>query len=649
MCGIFAILTLKPSESDPETWKDMSQSIEHRGPDDQGYALFELEREQLPVTFKEINPEVQGQRRGGSLLLGHRRLSIIDLSSSGHQPMCNETGSLWIVFNGEIYNYLELKDELLKKGHFFRSTSDTEVILHAYEEWGEECLNRFNGMWAFALWDVKRKRLFCSRDRFGIKPLYYYSNGKRFVLASEIKAILQDNAIRRVENQARVYDYLAYGDLDHSEETLFQNIRQLPGAHSLVLDVEREAFRFRTFRYWDLDYRERSETGGVEDTFFDLLEKSIQLHMRSDVPVGTCLSGGLDSSSIVCLTKRFLRANVHKTFSACFDEKKYNERHFVEEVVELTRPDPYFVYPRAEDLFDDLRSLIWFQDEPFGSTSIYAQWKVFELAKKHDVKVILDGQGADELLAGYHPYFGYFLSELLRTFQLGRFFGEYGKIRKLYQYSHVWFLSHLAVSLFPPGVVDCLRRGALSYTAGWLRNDARPDHRTRRERRFRNLLFDRLYHSLTRGILPALLHYEDRNSMAHSIEARVPFLDYRLVEFVFTLPMSKIIRDGTTKMILRESMRGVLPESIRNRRDKMGFGTPAETWFRTVLREPFRDILSSKSFEDRGYCDVRKIKESFDTFCGGKNLMSSTVWRWINLELWFRMFIDQKPRGGDNP
>jgi asparagine synthase (glutamine-hydrolysing) len=649
MCGIIAMLDLENSKSNLDTMEKMSRSLTHRGPDDCGYAFFELFGDQRTLEYKEMINGAQLEMFRGLLAFGHRRLSIIDLTEAGHQPMCNESGNIWVIYNGELYNYKELTEELCKKSHIFKSRTDTEVILHAYEEWGTECLCHFNGMWAFALWDRERKRLFCARDRFGIKPFYYYFKGQKFLLASEIKAILQDPKIKRSPNHNRVYDYLAYGYLDHTEETFFKNINQLRGSHYLTLDIRGEDLILDIRRYWDLTSIEPETSYGLsyrlEERFLELFEDSIRLHVRSDVPVGTCLSGGLDSSSIVCVAKRFLNSNVHKTFSSCFEDKKYDERDYVNKVVEAAGTDPYYVFPKAEDLLAEIEDLIWYQDEPFGSTSIYAQWSVFKLAKLNKIKVILDGQGADELLAGYHPYFGFYLSELARTYRFQEFIQEYRKIRSLYPYSHSWILGHLLVCLSPLAWSRIIRNQVLLQRNRWLNVNNHSVKEVEFQQKFKSIFFDRLYQSLMNLTLPGLLHYEDRNSMAHSLEARVPFLDYRLVEFIFSLPMNQIIRNGTTKVILRETMKDIIPETVRTRLDKMGFVTPEDVWFREVLRGQVLEILDSRSFAERGYFDVEEAKKTFDRHYRGEINLRSTVWRWVNLELWFRIFIDRRNLG----
>mgnify|MGYP001576088853 CR=1 FL=1 len=624
MCGIAGIFHIDGSHQDHDLLKRMTDSIRHRGPDDEGYYT------------------------DGNIGLGHRRLSIIDLSPAGHQPMSNEDGSAWITYNGEVYNYLELMEELKEKGHKFKSKTDTEVIIHAYEEWGEGCLSRFNGMFAFAIWDNKIKRLFCARDRFGIKPFYYFYDGKRFIFASEIKALLEDRSIERRPNNQIVYDFLVQAYLDHTDETFFEGIKQIPPSHYLIID----AGGIQIKRWWDIDETRKLtpiDDKKVAGMFYELFEDSIRLRLRSDVPVGTCLSGGLDSSSIVCVANRLMFgedmtnriSNRQKTFSSCFDMEGYDERRYINGVLAKTGAEANFVFPRGEDLFDIISDVIWHQDEPFGSTSIVAQWYVMKEASKK-VKVLLDGQGADELLAGYHGYFGALYSDLLEKVSLLKLLKEviyYKRHHKQFQ-PHVF--SNIARSFMPPYLVSILRR-RIKGDIGWLDADFQKRYRKTFcfTDKFSSKLDNLLYNLLGRYGLPALLHYEDRNSMAFSIEARVPFLDYRLVEFMFSLPADQKLRKGTTKIVLRNAMKEILPEEVRTRQDKMGFVTPEDIWFRTVAKEKILGIFNSMSFQGRGYFNVGQIKKEFDAHLSGKKNISNAIWRWINIELWFRRFFDK--------
>ena len=324
MCGISGIYNLNNEPVSRSLLKDMTDVLLHRGPDDEGYILLNSGDGSSDIAF------------------GHRRLSIIDLSSSGHQPMPNEDKSIWITYNGEVYNYIELREELEKAGHVFNSKTDTEVIIHAYEAWGEECLRRFNGMWAFAIWDFNKKRLFCARDRLGVKPFYYIYNKKQFAFASEIKSLLK-TGIEKKPNDAIIFDYLAFGLQDHTEDTFFEGVKQLKPAHYLFL----ENGVLRKERYWNIEVND--EIGGKENDesrFYDLLRDSVRLRLRSDVPVGTCLSGGLDSSSIVCVMNKLIHdKKMQKTFSACSDNKKFDERRYIEDVIEETGAEKNYIFP----------------------------------------------------------------------------------------------------------------------------------------------------------------------------------------------------------------------------------------------------------------------------------------------------------------
>ncbi len=625
MCGIAGIYNLNNEQVSQETLERMCDVIRHRGPDD------------------------EGQWIAGNIGFGHRRLSIIDLSPAGHQPMSNEDQTIWITYNGEVYNYIELRPELEAKGYRFKSHTDTEVIIHAYEEYGEECLNKFNGMFAFGIWDSRQNKLFCARDRFGIKPFYYYLDAKMFAFASEIKALLENKRIGEKTNNQIICDYLVYGYLDHTPETFFDGIRQLPPAHYLVIKDGTVSIK----RYWDINPDEEPQinTDNVADDaknvqrFYELFEDSIRLRLRSDVPVGTCLSGGLDSSSIVCVVNNLLMGQltpIQKTFSSCFEDKTYDEREFIQEVINKTGVEANFIFPDGNKLFDIIPNVIWHQDEPFGSTSIFAQWHVMQLAREKGVIVLLDGQGADESLAGYHPYYRYYFSDLIRTLQFKKLIEELNLYFKYHSYSKLDTFLMMIRPLFPYNLVTSLKSILKIKTASWINTDFAETYQRKIvfAERYKGCLKNRLYQDITKTSLPALLRYEDRNSMAHSVEARVPFLDYRLVEFVFSLPSSQKIRNGMTKILLRNATKGILPEKVRMRMDKMGFVTPGDVWFRTVARDKILEIVNSDRFRDRGYFNVAEINREFDAHCRGEKNLHFTIWRWINIELWHQKFFD---------
>ncbi len=665
MCGIAGIFSSDGREVTPDLLQRMTSVLKHRGPDDEGYAFISTPDGRCEPRVGDDSVAELGWKAGHvaaplefsvDLGFGHRRLSIIDLSAAGHQPMSNEDGTVWIIHNGEIYNHTGLREELKGRGHRFRSYTDTEVIVHGYEEWGVECLSRFNGMWAFAVWDSRKRKIFCSRDRFGIKPFYYYFDGKRFLFASEIKALLEADFIDRRPNDQTVFDYLAYWAEDCTEDTFFSGIKRLRGGHYLEFVPETKELRIQ--RYYDirLGYR----LSGLSDEeyarrFSDLFEDSIRLRLISDVPVGTCLSGGLDSSSIVCVVDKLMRKDrakfpgiegIQKTFSVRHDDKRCDEGAFINEVVARTAVDAYCTYATGEGLRKDMLDLIWHQEEPFVSTRTYAQREVYKLAKQSGVKVALDGQGGDELLAGYGSYYPSLFFHLMRSLQ-------WRKLAREFRY-HVRQQGSTAY-------MSALRAGyhfLPTKLKPWVRRATRADGRPCLNKEFTaaftgypfrdggvgvggaNFFDTYLYEEFEFFILPRLLRHQDKNSMAFSIESRVPFLDYRLVEFAFAMPWEQKIRRGTRKFVLRNAMKGMLPESVANRQDKIGFDTPEGSWLKTDLENEISEIINSQSFRQRPYFDSSEVDRQFKAYRQGLRDVKYSMWRWLNLELWLRMFID---------
>jgi asparagine synthase (glutamine-hydrolysing) len=602
MCGIAGQYCFEGGRPDRRILAAMSERLAHRGPDGEGMHISE------------------------STGLVHRRLAIIDLSPDGLQPMTNEDSSLWLVFNGEIYNFVELREELAKKGHTFYSKSDTEVILHAYEEWGHDCLARFNGMWAFALWDERKQELFCARDRFGIKPFYYTTVGGSFLFASEIKALLVHPDAGNTPDDKMLCTYLAWGVQDHCRRTMFDGILQIEPGHALI--VTRDGIQ-PPFRYWGV--KVNPEIRGTENDdviaahLRELLLEAARIHLRSDVAVGTCLSGGIDSSTLVVLINTLIRSEApesvgarQKTFSVVFSDKKFDESRYIDEVVAATGVDADRTEPAPDQLWEDIDRLVYLQDEPFGSLSIYAQYCVMRLAAKK-VKVVLDGQGADELLAGYLGYQGSYIRDLLRTYQWVTALSEIvGSLKEHRDFFHsAWQQLHVRKT----------RRGLLKCIPETID-------------RYQGTLDEVLHRELLSTNLPALLHYEDRNSMGFSLESRVPYLDVRLAGYIASLPLSQKIRAGVTKVSLRRAIRGKIPESVRCRRDKMGFVTPEECWMKTGLRPFMLEIFSSKSFKSRPYWDADAVAQDYLAFLDGRSTYSPEIWRIACAELWMRKFID---------
>lgn len=644
----------------------MTTLMRHRGPDDAGYLavsaagtaclgaidtpaeVFAADMAGRPV--QRIQEAIPMQ--DGWLALGHRRLAIVDLSPLGHQPMCY-ADRYWIVFNGEVYNHLELRAELEAAGCRFVSHSDTEVILAAYAMWGLECFARFNGMWAMAIYDARKETLVLSRDRFGVKPLYYWMGGESLAFASEIKAFTGlPNWRPRVNDQA-VHDFFLSSMQDHSRETMFDGVFQLePGTHATLNCGEwrkkgRGAKPELNIQRW---YQLKAEAfhGNFEDAagrFQWLLADSVKLRLRADVPVGSCLSGGLDSSAIVCLADYWLggraKEHVQKTFSACSEIKRFDEREFVDVVVAATRAEAHYEFPTIEDLLAVLDELVWHQDEPFATTSIYAQWCVFRRARQEGVKVMLDGQGADESLFGYANFFRAFASGLVRS---GHWQTAWAEM--------------LAKRGSARGALSCLLRAATDAAtpAAWQRKfRSSAGRRSRRDwlnsgrlsASFPGPLADRFQQPrsgrelsmnlLTGAHVQMLLHWEDRNSMAHSIESRVPFLDYRLVEFILGLPGNFKIRNGVSKAVMRRGLKSVVPDKILQRRDKMGFVTPEEVWARERAVPQFREALADAVTCGKGLLTPGAM-EQFEKMVSGKAAYDSCIWRMICFGRWVRKF-----------
>lgn len=626
MCGIFGSLGFPPDRSRIDI-------VAHRGPDGWGWREF--------------------SSPAGRVALGHRRLAIIDLSDGGLQPMSSRCGRYHMVFNGEIYNYLELREDLRSRGHVFTSDSDSEVLLSAYVQWGQACLDRFLGMFSFLIWDEAEKRLFAARDRFGIKPLYFAANQHGIAFGSEIKQLLGLPDVGRRANLARLYDFLASGMADHTDGTMFANIRQLRGGECFTLEAGRLwTGDARPQRWYDL--MAVPATSGMTEAqaaegFRDLLSDAVRMHLRSDVRIGSCLSGGLDSSSIVCIMANLLSGNEGRgelhTVSACYAEKSVDEKPFMDIVVAATGATPHFIYPRAEDVFARASDITWHQDEPFGSTSIFAQWCVFEEARRAGIKVMLDGQGADEQLAGYHGSFSYYMGDLIRRGRLAM------AVRTMLERKrwHGLTLTDQFRAFFVPRLHPLLARLVRPVV------HAPPARNPFGTELFREASDSRgpfalasaevglpqvtdiasLCATLTYASnLPMLLHWEDRNSMAHAIEARVPFVDHRLVEFSLRLGNDHKILGGDTKRVLRTAMKGILPEKVRQRRDKLGFATPEEAWFRGPLRGLITDGIEATLRDFPGLLDPTETRALAADMLDGRRPVDFSLWRIAGLSLW---------------
>jgi asparagine synthase (glutamine-hydrolysing) len=628
MCGLYASIAFAPERA-------RIDRVAHRGPDGSGWREF--------------------ASAAGPVALGHRRLAIIDLSEAGLQPMADASGRYHLVLNGEIYNYLELRDELRAKGHQFSSDTDSEVLLAAYREWGEDCLHRFLGMFAFLIWDEREQILFAARDRFGIKPLYVAVNQRGIAFASEIKQLLGLPGLSGRMNLARVRDFLAAGMSDHTQETLFEGVVQIqPGCCVAIAAGRAWTGRIEPKRWYAIPPHGTLRLSEAEaaEQFRALLTDSVRLHLRSDAPVGSCLSGGLDSSSIVCLMSQMLDAEGRgarvNTVSACYDEKAVDETPFMNAVVAQAGAIPHRVFPRPEDVFARASDLTWHQDEPFGSTSIFAQWCVFEEAHRAGIKVMLDGQGADEALAGYHWTYAWHLLTLIRQGRLTALASTVSQRVGAHGCGVVDQLTRLAAVALPPRLAQALKAGRNGAGRRWLRSEAfgtlAPDHGALELASAINGLpqvidVATLCVVLTFSAnLQMLLHWEDRNSMAHSIEARVPFLDHRLLEFALALGNEHKLVGADTKRVLRRAMTDVLPPEILARRDKLGFATPEEAWFRGPLKPLILDGVEATLARFPGLLDARATRALVSAMLEGQRPVDFTAWRIVSMGIWGERF-----------
>jgi len=643
MCGIAGIVNFNVAPVDRADLERMNETLAHRGPDDSGLVMLGDTKDDCRF-FR--SPAVNG---GESRCAGfaHRRLSIIDISAEGVQPMSIDDGAVWIVFNGEIFNYIELRNELAARGRRFTTGTDTEVLLHAYDEWGTACLERFNGMWAFAIWDTRRRRLFMARDRFGIKPFYYAWDGKRFAFASEPKALLALDWVSADPDDRAVADYLVHSRVDCFRRTFFSVIERLePGC---FIDVGFGDGTLPDQTHWwrleDTVYDPPASDGECAERFKELFESSVRFRLRSDVPVGTCLSGGLDSASVVCVARPWLEPGNQKAYSAVFDQSfAEDETQWVDEVGKFADVESHRVTPSPARLAEDIQRFIRTQDEPFGSTSQYSQYAVFRLARENGTTVTLDGQGADEELAGYHYLFPVHIAGLAaagKPFEAMREFGAF--IRRTNAAVPASVLATGAGFLSHRAMIRWANRYDASRSVSWVNGDivkraagiGDPPVPAGFDR-----LNGRLYELFAVSSLPALLRYEDRSSMAFSIEARLPFMDHRLVSFIFSLSARHKIRDGYTKHVMREAMRGIIPERVRTRTDKIGFAIPEASWWRSELLPFVREVLGDKRTRGRGLYDVEKLLALVGANAAGKIQTGRAIWRALCMELWFREFID---------
>lgn len=594
MCGISGVINKQFLSVSPDEIKIINDLIAHRGPDDEGYFF------------------------GENFSLGHRRLSILDLSSDGHQPMMYMDKYV-ITYNGEIYNYVEIKDELLLDGYHFNSKTDTEVILAAYDKWGFDCVRKFNGMWSFSIHDKEKDILFCSRDRFGIKPFYYSDAKNKFIFGSEIKQILCGRGSDNFANMSSVRDFLIEGYSEHTAETFFDGVHNLPAGHNLIYSLKKNSFK--KIKYYeldaDLDLFSLNESSAVERFLFEL-KRSINYRLRSDVKVGTCLSGGLDSSSIACLASKIYNRKSQVKFQAIHarsTERELDESSFAQDLASSCNIDMCIIEPTVEEFIKSIDEVTYCQEEPFASPSVFMQYFVFKKAKEIGCKVMLDGQGGDEILLGYERYYpAYFRSipifDAIKEFFLTRRNSGLS-IKELFGYFLYFSFSNIRILIL---------KKKFSYIKDeYLKTNW---HVTKSAESYLNI---RKMQKLEIEYLqlPHLLRYEDKNSMRHSIEARLPFLDYKLVETSLSINNSLKIKDGWSKYILRIAMTGLMPKNILWRKIKLGFAAPEVSWIKEMSENMESTINKSTLLKN-----ILKHELNF------KKIDIRTFWRLYSIAKW---------------
>jgi asparagine synthase (glutamine-hydrolysing) len=559
----------------------------------------------------------------------------------------------WLIFNGEVYNYIELRSDLVKRGYEFVTASDSEVILAAYAEWGPACLSRFNGMWALAIFDRAANTLFLARDRFGVKPLYYRLTNGSLAFASEIKAFTALADWSAKANRTQFMDFLVWGLIDHTTDTLFDGVWQLGAGHYLLLDLTEfsgQASRSKMAmvqpqRWYDYPPPSAEAPREAAEELRAALEDAVRLRLRSDVPVGSCLSGGLDSSAIVCLMSReFARAGVKgtlKTFTARSPDKAFDESDYAAAVVKTCGAEANYITPTPEILLENLDRLIWHQDSPLISGSTIAQWMIFREARKQGVIVMLDGQGADEILCGYRGFFGAFLAGLMRQGRVAAWWREAGAMRRESGFPMMRAMGYTAAYLRPELVGWLGRFDHRAYSdREWLHESRRSAYGTDPVRTLggrANSVREMSTAQVAATNLPMLLHWEDRNSMAFSVEARVPFLDYRVVELCLRMKDEDKLGGGLSKAALRHSMRGIVPDRVLDRRDKMGFVTAESLWMRRDMAPRFRAELLAAVKALPEIVDPT-ILDRFDEMLAGRRSFDHRYWRVITAARWAEVF-----------
>jgi asparagine synthase (glutamine-hydrolysing) len=618
MCAINGVLSHDGSSvPEPVLWA-MARVAAHRGPDGEGV---------------HVEP---------GLGLGHRRLAILDLSEAGHQPMLDASGRYVMTYNGEIYNFKELRTTLAGLGVQFRSQSDSEVLLAAFATWGADCLPRLNGMFAFAIWDRQTRTLFCARDRFGIKPFHYYTSPQHFIFGSEIKQVLAHPAVHARVDRGRLATYLAFGVTDDGPRTFFDGIRTLTGGHYLIV---RPGAQPEVTRWWTLPSPEpggpRTLSAQQVDAVRETLQDAVRLRLRSDVAVGSCLSGGVDSNAVLTLMAELL-ADVPgarlDSFTAIFDDARLDESKFHAVTRAKTGAAWKSILCKGDRVREALPAVLSAHDEPFPGTGAIAQYLVNQLARDAGVTVLLNGQGSDEIFCGYHTFFGSHLADMALKGRVGALAKELRAMRASHERPMQFYVSAMLNAIAAPYAGGLRARKQRSNAPSWVAPgllDALPEASVLAdEGNGRVWLAHR--RALEERSMPAYLRNEDRSSMAASIESRLPFLDHRLVSMAVCLPSEAKLKDGWTKRVLRDALRGRVPDIVLDRRDKMGFPTPNVAWMRDELSGVVREAMEPAQLKRLGAVDVKEVQQLYRRWTDGDDRPANPLWRITCASLWMR-------------
>lgn len=654
MCGINGIFARRSSFSVLEKGAEMNRLIQHRGPDDNGGVCF-VEGKAFPIGYDNSVPkdasvsylDYQSSVNFSQTQswLGHRRLSILDLSALGHCPMAAQEDRYWITYNGEVYNYIEIRNELKELGVEFRTNTDTEVVLNAYIQWGEKCVNRFNGMWSFVIYDREKKLLFGSRDRVGVKPFYYYHSDDVFCFSSEQKALVETGVVAKRINKKAVYDFLAFTEIEQQKESFFAGVTELLPGYSFTF--QEDSWELKSYAYYSLQSSsEIEEISAAKETQYigeiqELFSNSIALRLRSDVKIGACLSGGIDSSAIVGQMAQNGEQQIH-TFTGASHEKELDETRFSNLVVKKYGTISNIVTPTSSELLADFEELMYCQDIPLFSSSTYAQWRVLKMAKEDGVKVVLDGQGGDELFAGYLPYHLNLWLDLLKKGHYKRLkveLNSFGSLKKGVQFFVKQYLRFYGLKKLPNSLFKTLLQKFYTehqYIQGDLKSTYASEAFKAYQADLPTSLNGMLSHEFDNTRLKSYLKCEDRCSMWHSVEARTPFADdLPLIEKAFSISGSYKIKNGVKKYLLREASKNVLPSEIYNRKDKMGYVTPNNLWIKEI-KDDLKKYFTSDLEE---YFDMEKLMSDYDQFFDQTHLQENqSMFKFIAFAVWKKKF-----------